>query len=323
MEDDERYVALLIFLRKTLVAISDNWARLRNEARGKEAIEETPVLGEWVDSLPEGQQTPARRTLGVILGVELESEDDRKVLYRSGMLAFERLRLRDASHALGTLTALTVENLLPLLSDLSALEGSMYRDIVRSRLDVISKFENLVDVDAKEKVLQKHLFENLWLLDPGWERAAGSERVEQTLKRGYKDFDPNLTDDESKGRLDIRYKTNAGEHIIVELKRAGRPMRLIELQEQGQKYRTALAKCLAAEGAFNPLISIVFVLGKPVAEAEDAYLPADYVGKTLQPLNARIVYYDQLIKSSRDAYAEYLERSRELDRIDGFLSKIQ
>ena len=198
----------------------------------------------------------------------------------------------------------------------------MYRDIVKARLDVICKFEDLVDVDAKEKVLQAHLFENLWLLDPGWERAAGSERIEQTLKKEYKDFDVKLTDDESKGRLDIRYKTNAGEHIIVELKRAGRPMKLFELQEQGQKYRTALAKCLKVEGVENPLISIVFVLGRPVAEDEDTYLPPDYVGKTLQPLNARIVYYDQLIKSARDAYAEFLERSKQVDRIDQFLSQL-
>lgn len=322
MEDDERYIAIRDFLRKTLLSISDTWTNLRNEARGKEAIEETPVLGEWIDGLPEGQRDAARRTLGVILGVELDSEDDRKDLYRSGMLAFERLRLKDASHTLGSLPELTAENLLPLLADLSALEGSMYRDIVKARLDVISKFEDLVDVDAKEKVLQVHLFENLWLLDPGWERAAGSERIERTLKSEYKDFDVKLTDDESKGRLDIRYKTNAGEHIIVELKRAGRPMKLFELQEQGQKYRTALAKCLKVEGVENPLISIVFVLGRPVAEEEDAYLPADYVGKTLQPLNARIVYYDQLIKSARDAYGEYLERSKKIDHLDQFLSRL-
>ncbi|MCQ8181011.1 ATP-binding protein [Methylomonas sp. LW13] len=323
MEDDERYVALRDFLRKTLVSISDDWTKLRNEARGKEAVEETPILGEWIDNLPEGQRDAARRTLGVILGVELESEEDRKDLYRSGMLAFERLRLKDASHNLGNLPALTAESLLPLLADLSMLEGSMYRDIVRARLDVIVKFEDLVDVDAKEKVLQAHLFENLWLLDPGWERAAGSERIEQTLKRDYKDFAADLTDDESKGRLDIRYKTNAGEHIIVELKRAGRPMKLVELQEQGQKYRTALAKCLKAEGNENPLISIIFVLGSPVAEEEESYLPAGYVTNTLQPLNARVMYYDQLIKSARDAYAEYLDRSKQVDRIDKFLSKLK
>jgi hypothetical protein len=322
MEDDERYVALRDFLRKTLLGISDQWTQLRNEARGKDAVHENPVLGEWVDSLPEGQRVAASRTLGVILGVELESEDDRKALYRSGMLAFERLRLKEASHNLGNLPALSAESLLPLLADMSALEGSMYRDIVKARLDVISKFENLVDADAKEKVLQQHLFENLWLLDPGWERASGSERIEQSLKRDYKEFDPSLSDDESNGRLDIRYKTNAGEHIIVELKRAGRPMRAPELVNQGQKYLSALTKCLRASGVEAPAISIVFVLGKPVAEDEETGLPPRYVSGLMQSLGARIVYYDQLIRSARDAYAEYLERSKDVDRIDKLLSQL-
>jgi hypothetical protein len=322
MEDDERYIALRDFLRRTLLGISDKWTQLRNEARGKDALQENPALGEWVDSLPEGQRIAASRTLGVILGVELESEDDRKALYRSGMLAFERLRLKEASNNLGNLPVLSAERLLPLLADLSMLEGSMYRDIVRARLDVIVKFENLIDANAKETVLQQHLFENLWLLDPGWERASGSERIEQTLKRDYKEFDPTLTDEESNGRVDIRYKTNAGEHIIVELKRAGRPMRSPDLVSQGQKYRSALAKCLKAAGFEAPVISIVFVLGKPVAEAEESYLPPRYVENLMQPLGARIVYYDHLIRSARDAYAEYLERSRDVDRIDKLLSKL-
>src|SRR5262249_24883051 len=97
-----------------------------------------------------------------------------------------------------------------------------------------------VDGNEKEKILQKHLFENLWLLDPGWERATGSERIEKILKRDYKAFDPKLTESQSKGRVDIRYRTNAGEHMIVELKRAKRKLTVGDLVNKGNKYKTAL-----------------------------------------------------------------------------------
>jgi len=197
VEDDERYVALTQFLRNTLVSISDQWTAVRNEARGKEAISETPALAEWLCTLPSGQRKPAERLLGLIRGVELENEDERRDLYRSGLIAFERLRLREESHRLGDSQALTAAVLLPLLSDLSTLEGSMYREIVKTRLDVIRRFEGMVDGNEKEKVLQEHLFDNLWLLDPGWERAAGSERIEKRLKTEYRDFNPRLNDRES------------------------------------------------------------------------------------------------------------------------------
>ncbi len=322
IEDDDRYVALVNFLRNTLVSISDDWSQLRNELRGKEAVSENPALGEWLNNLSPGQRRPAERLLGLIQGIEIEEEKDRKELYRAGMLAFERLRLREESHRLSETTALTAEHLLPLLSDLATLEGSLYRDIVRSRLDVINQFEGLVDINAKEKVLQGHLFENLWLLDPGWERAAGSDRIEEKLKTEYRDFAQDLSEEESMGRVDIRYRTNGGEHIIVELKRANRKMRIPELIEQGQKYKGALDKCLRATGIENPHISIVFVLGQSVHEEDDASFGTAYVKQQLALLGARAIHYETLIARARAAYSEYLERSALKDKLDQLLAKL-
>lgn len=321
VEDDERYVALTNFLREALVSIQDQWTELRNEARGKQAVSEIPALAEWLETLPSSQRRNAERLLGLIRGVELEDEEERKQLFRSGMLAFERLRLREEAHLLSQGPQLTAALLLPLLSDLSTLEGSLYREIVKVRLDVIKEFEGLVDANEKEKVLQKHLFSNLWLLDTGWERAAGSERIEQILKRDYKEFSPTLTDEESKGRIDIRYRTNAGEHIMVELKRAKRRLHVSELVEQGVPYRTALQKCLTAQGYENPHISIVFVVGMPLYE-EDNPGGREMVEKTLAAFNGRVVHYETLLRGARDEYDEFLQRSAEADRLDKILQKL-
>jgi hypothetical protein len=322
IEDDERYVALTEFLKRTLISIQDSWTDLRNEARGKQAISEIPALAEWLDGLPTMQAKVAEKLLGLIRGVELENEEERQQLYRSGILAFERLRLREEGHLLAQGPQLTAAMLLPLLSDLSMLEGSLYREIVKVRLDVIKEFENLVDADEKEKVLQKHLFTHLWLLDPGWERAAGSERIEQILKKEYKVFSPQLSDKESKGRVDIRYRTNAGEHIIVELKRAKRRLRVDELVEQGYKYRTALQKCLTAQGFQSPHISIVFVVGTLLSEQEDPGGP-ETIEKALGAISGRVTHYEALIDAARAAYGDFLVGSGKADRIDRILQKLQ
>ena len=279
-------------------------------------------MAEWLDDLPSAQRKNAERLLGLIRGVELEDEEQRKQLYRSGMLAFERLRLRQEAHLLSQLSNLTAENLLPLLSDLATLEGSLYRDIVRTRLDVIEEFESLVDDNEKEKVLQKHLFENLWLLDPGWERAAGSERIEKILKRDYKEFNPMLSQEESKGRVDIRYRTNAGQHIIVELKRAKRRLHVSELVDQGNKYRTALRKCLVAEGNKDPFITIIFVIGTALYEEDDAG-GDEMIQKTLSGIHGHVRHYETLIHGARESYTEYLKGSAKVDHIDAILRKLK
>ena len=320
VEDDERYEALTTFLRQALISIQDKWTDLRNIARGKQALEEIPVLKEWINGLPTSQQGIAQKLIGLIRGAELENEAERKDLYRSGLLAFERLRLKDAAHLLSGST-LTAAMLLPLLADLETLEGSLYREIVKVRLDVIKEFESLVDANEKEKVLQKHLFNHLWLLDAGWERAAGSERIEQILKKQYGAFSPRLTEKESKGRLDIRYRTNAGEHIIVELKRAGRRLGVHEVLEQANKYLTALQKCLKSQGIKNPHISIVVVVGQPLHEEEEADGEVK-VEKVLSAINARVVQYETLIAGARAAYAEFLAGSAKADKLDKILKKL-
>ena len=324
VEDDPRYEALVKFLRDTLVSIQDEWTDLRNEARGKEAMSEIPVLKEWLDELPSTQRPYAERLLGLIRGIELDpkQEKDRVGLYRSGMLAFERLRLREEAHRLSTMSHLTAEALLPLLSDLSTLEGSLYLEIVRVRLDILKEFEDLVDANEKEKVLQRHLFDNLWLLDPGWERAAGSERLEQTLRKEYAIFNPKLDDKQSKGRIDIRYRTNADQHIIVELKRADRVLTVPELMEQGGQYVSALRKCLKAEGKEGtPLISVVFVVGKQLAEQKDP--DGIDVNKTLAAaFNGRVIHYETLIHNARESYGEYLKAKGKLDKIDAIIRKL-
>lgn len=322
IEDDDRYVSLITYLRTVLLEMSGQWSEWRNEARGKQAEEENPGLKQWLANLPSGQVAPARKLLGVVRGIQIDNEESRLDLYRASVTAFERLRLKEASHKLSELGTLDALHLLPLLSDLASLESALYSDIVKSRLQVIRKFEEIVDSNEKEKVLQEHLFKDLWLLDPAWERASGSDRVEQALKTEYPEFSTDLSDEQSKGRIDIRYKTNGGEHILVELKRADRVMTTPELLEQGQKYIGALRTILARQGFSNPFIRLIFVLGVQVKEESELGLGPEHVKTQLRGFQAEHVYYDQLIKRARDQYAEYIEKQDETNKIDQILQAI-
>ena len=64
--------------------------------------------------------------------VQVDDDSDRRVLYRHGILAFERMKIRGFADELA-IGIVDVESLLSILGDRDALEGSLYRDIVRSR----------------------------------------------------------------------------------------------------------------------------------------------------------------------------------------------
>lgn len=131
---------------------------------------------------------------------------------------------------------------------------------------------------------------------------------------------------EIRGRVDIRYATNSGKHIIVELKRYQRRVDIDELFEQGSKYARALQQILNKQGEPNPAIEVVFVLGKePTVKVGGLNDDSQFIANRLEPINGRIVYYDQLIANAQDQYTDYLdasEKARELETLLGAIGAI-
>lgn len=312
-EDDPRYIALMTFLRANLNEVEKRWNEWRRKHEVNKAKEASPALSEWLEGLGAGFRTSAEKLIAKLSALPLDDEQDRAVLYRHGIFAFERMKLRGSTEEIAD-GALDVELLFRILADRDALEASIYRDIVKSRLDAIHAFQKIVDEDAKEKVLQKYLFDHLWLLDPAWERAAGSEIMEsRLLDAGV--IVTDLTEKEKLGRVDIKYRTMAGTHLIVELKRVGRKMKLLELQEQGQTYVDKLKKILAEMNEPTPNIEVVFVIGKAVDEETTN---PDRLKSSMAAVSpgSRIIHYDTLIHGAQQAYGEYLQKSAHLDKLE-------
>lgn len=318
-EDDPRYEALLSFLRSSLSLVEKRWTEWRRKHEVRRAKEVSPALEEWLATLPEGHKTTAEKLIARLSALPVDEDDDRKLLYRHGILAFERMRLRGSTGEFVD-NLENVDKLLRVLADRDALEAALYRDIVKSRLEAVREFQGLVDKNVIEKVLQQYLFDHLWLLDPAWERATGSELIESRLREVGVITD-DLTEKEKLSRVDIAYRTNAGKHIIVELKRAGRALKLLDLVAQGQTYVDKLEKILLKQVDGSPDIEVVFVLGKPIQEQADNPERLKASMTAVSP-GSRVIYYDTLIRGAEEAYSEYLEASKKLDLLEGIVERI-
>lgn len=334
MEDDPRVLALQTFLRAAFITAADEWSAARPKKAAKDALEKYPKLREWVDGLPEWQRDSARTMVGTIAGLELEGKraiEDRSTLFRSGILAFARVGLRESTEQLDLLSAVTAIDLLPLLGQQSEYEAGLWVDILRSRIEAIQKFQDLTDANEKEKVLQRHLFENLWLLDASWERATGSETMEENLRKiapGLFARDPEQLDAFIEGRIDIRYRTLGGRHVIVELKRYDLRVDAKRLATQGTKYVKALADILRQQQRSSeiPGIEVVFVLGKEPGDTdrvEGRQTRDQFYSDVFGPFGGSFRLYDALIQGARNQYQEYLDASsqaRDLEQLLGVLS---
>ena len=318
-EDDPRYGQLIAFLRSRLTQVEKRWTEWRKKHEVEKAKETSPALAEWLDSLPDGYKKTAETLIAKLSALPVDDEEDRKLMYRHGILAFERMKLRGSTEELAA-SVESVDKLLAVLADRDSLEASLYRDIVKSRLEAIEGFQSIVDEEAQERVLQKYLFNHLWLLDPAWERATDSSVMETRLAEAGV-LTEDMTEKERLGRVDIAYRTNAGKHIIVELKKVERKMKLLDLQDQGQTYVDKLKKILLKQGDATPNIEVVFVIGKPVDEESSNPERLKSSMAAIAP-GSRIVHYDSLIRGAQESYSAYIEKSKALDKLEKIVDRI-
>ncbi|UTT45419.1 BbrUII/HgiDII family restriction enzyme [Micrococcus luteus] len=326
IEDDERVLALLEYLRIRFREASDTWSKERPRIESERVLSEHTELTQWINSLKEYQRPAARKMLGSIASLEFEKngEDQRKLLFKSAVLAFARIGLRDSVDDLEKLASLRSTDLLPILSQQAEYEASLWSDIVKSRVLAIQKFEALTGSDEKERVLQEHLFNHLWLLDPSWERVAGSPRAEQAIQRiAREEF--GEVDDEGldKGRVDIRYRTTAGKHLVIELKRYSVQTDIDTLVAQGGRYAEALHKLEGMRPSEASNIEVIFILGTdPSVKVKSLKSTHEYINHQLELINGRIVLYDRLIHQAVEQYAEYLEASNVARDLEAILDSI-
>ena len=329
IEDDPRVKVLQAFLRSAFQGASQVWNRERPRKKAKEVFASNPTLREWVDGLPTWQKEPAEKLIGTIAALPMEKgaeqQQRRSHLFRAGILAFARIGLRETLEELKTLSDLDADQLLELLGAQDEYEAALWVDILRSRVEAIRQFENLTEADEKEKVLQRHLFDHLWLLDPSWERATSDPKMEEDLRSIDPDsFPVDMEGNEIRGRIDIRYAKASGLHVIVELKRYSITPKIEDLMEQGRKYRSALSDILTQQRRSREKIEVVFVIGSDprVSDRGRFYSDEDAIDHSLDAIAGRYVLYDELIANACNQYDDYFRATRRAHGLEEVLNSL-
>ena len=318
IQGDERFTALRAFLKKELAALRESRARMKAEEGERRAVE-IPAVKEWYGSLKGDAKAEAKKLFGRINQIATD-ENHRKTLYKHGVLAFEHLRHKEKLSQLGELDVDNLEATIKLFSELDDIEASWYYQITEGRLDMIRKLKDLTDENALEKVIQKHIYTHLWLLDPSWDRATETPSMERTVRADFQRISKALSREEREGRIDIRYKKTSGKHVIVELKRASVQTSSWRLGDQVQKYKDALQKQLDEHDEQGP-IEVVCLVG---------HLPTDWESSNrvrqefaLSASGIRVTTYRHLINDAEKSYDQYLRKAEDRGRIKTLLDAIE
>ena len=320
IEEDPRYQALKAKLQAELKAVQSEWTNLRNK-QGRDSAVTIPQIANWYESLTPDHKRAAEKLFGRINQLPIDDAGQKRQLFVSGILAFESLKFRHLLHRIEQLSVEDLGSLGDVFSQLDDLEASAYYQISKDRLEVIRKLTNLIDIDAKERAVQEHLYKHLWLLDPSWERATHTTRMETQIAKKIDEVYQSLTKEQRLSRLDIRYTTTGKKHVIIELKRATRPLDTGGLVQQILKYRTAVSQVLESHEKADEPIEFICLIGKPLTDWSSPG-GKEVSARTLEGARARVIRYEELIENALQAYQDYIDRETEAGRVYRLINSI-
>ncbi len=320
-EEDDRFISLKAFLRGELKHIQGKWIDLRNKSGTKTALE-IPRVKAWYAELSTDHRKRAQSLFGKINQMTFNLEEERVEITKFGIMAFESLKQRENLAALENISMENLPALAKIIGTVDDMEATLYHQITKGRIKVIEALQEKVEGNALEKVLQEHIFDHLWLLDPSWERAAKSAYMERQIKKEFDKFEADLDETEKNGRVDIKYRTTSGKHIIIELKRASVSLSTLVLLDQIEKYRDALKKLLKENGREKEPIEVVCVVGKDLTDWKK--IDGEKESKNiLKEKETRVVNYKALLQNSYNAYQDYIASSEKAGRIFDLISSIE
>ena len=319
IKDDLRYAALKDWVQAKLKYIESQWRHRRNK-KGEQEARRIPAIDKWFRGLNPDKRKHARALFGMIGQLTLK-EEERIELHKYSVMAFETLRYKGSLSSLDNVSPENLKEFTEVFAQLDDIEASLYYQIVQERLQIIDTLREQARDDVVERVIQTHLYEHLWLLDPSWDRATETPLMEQNVKTAFDEIDANLTEDEKNGRFDIKYKMTSGKHVIIELKRAGKKLRGTQLQDQVDKYRNALRKLIQETGKNEP-IEVVCLVGQRL-EDWDTPEQEDESRRSMAAKNTRVVLYQELIEDAYRSYQAFLEKHKEAGRVIELIKNIE
>jgi hypothetical protein len=320
-KDDPRYVALKNWVLGELKNIQSLWTKLRNK-EGTEWALQIPAIKEWFTSLGKDDRKHAESLFGKLNQLSIDSDAEKRTLLSHAVLAFESFRYKNNLSALENISIENIQAFSEIFANLDDIEATLYHQIIGERLEVVKALQGKIEDNVLEKVIQKYLYDHLWLLEPSWERATETPLLEQQVKTAFAKLDANLTKEEKEGRFDIKYKTTSKKHVIIELKRAERSISSFDIGKQVSKYRNALRKILIAAGKAQEPIEIVCIVGKPCSDWVDPAAEQES-RDSLAQLHIRVVRYQELIEDSYSNYQAFLSKSEEVGRIYRLIRNIE
>jgi hypothetical protein len=285
--------------QRKIKELLNKWADRRAESR-LERIRRQPPLWSRIEKFRGRERAELQAAITKLAGIETIDDQRLDELVTFLLNAYENKHFMDVIRQLNAASAEAQAEVLEILAEWDVLEAVATAQVVRGRLAIISKFEQMIDHRVREKPdMQELLRDHPWLIDPTWTLVAHEKRLE-TLLVEY--FHTPKQGQGNRRRVDFFCLADSMRVIVVEVKRPGD---------------------LASKGELRQLIDYVDYLREQEGDTTDRERPARsvygyLVSGGLEPEARResdrmqrddmfVRTWERLLTTARESHRHFLE----------------
>ncbi|NVD26779.1 ATP-binding protein [Parasphingorhabdus flavimaris] len=299
--EDDHAAELKEYLQAVVRKIGTEWRKKRNAEKEKSVSEHGgKSIGKWKDDLVPYERDLASKIIDPVLDDPSIDIDKSVRLIHGVMDQFDNQSFKEyASQLADTVTATELPKIIDLMNQWKVTELREISALATARIEVITKFEELLEGDTKEMpTLHNFLKKFSWLLDPRVLEFQDEVTYSKLLKETY----PEDELDEKDKRIDFLCSNVLGGILyVIEIKRSQYVIDKKSL-EQAYEYGVFLKDKYASESGFSNVVCYV-VGGKKSGEGvfrakEKTYMRSGEVF---------VKTYRELLEQSKIFHREFIE----------------
>lgn len=190
------------------------------------------TVEERINRLRPNEQKEAREVVYKLASLHtiVEDSDRARELLDLVLRAFEDSSFFTLLRALSATSKEARDEVLKLVTELDVFETVKMAEVVRARVGIIRKFQEMIDADVPEKPdMQNFLYDHTWLIDPEWNVVEHERALDQLLIKQF-NLDPTAGED-ADNRVDFFCISTRGRFLVVEVKRPSKPIGKKEVQQ--------------------------------------------------------------------------------------------
>lgn len=294
---------LLKWGQEKIKKLLELWKKRNNEEKESLMMDKLSPFGNRLSKLEKHERDIVLQALRKLATVSKIKIFEFQELGNAVLTAWEGGRLKGLIYKLASINKLEEGELLEILLEAKVLTALHTAESVRSKLNIISGFEERIKNRTLENPLRDFIAKNPWLISSKWETYSKEIRVTKFLEEAASEAKLNDIED-FKGRMDLVLSSANSQLLVLELMRPGLT---IDDDHIGrfEKYIRILRTKLDANTVQS--FSGNNVYGYLVADNLDQKAHVISKIKSLQKENMECIDWFSLLAQSRYQWKEFLE----------------